>query len=1267
MPADASGARSPIHRPFSARRAALTAVVAVGSVVVASTGALAAPTPPSPATIACSTSTGFLSQGTPTQLFSEAFGSGTIAFNAVGSVASQTYNAISVDPANGYLYGVGSSGNLLRINPTNGAIEDLGAIAPSVGTKINAGGFDTTGAHFYVMQGTTTTLYDVDVTTGAATTITLSVSPGIADFTMVGSLLWGLNSSSAPVSIDPSTGKVTTYASLGLNTGTYGAAFTLGNGDAEFGWNGTGTTANVTEVHIDTSGTTPTFTVVAQSTSPGSSTNDGAACISPATHLSLASTSPTTVAPGGVVTWTVTVTNSGPANSSGFVVSDDMPSGFVPRDLSAGCTATGADVTCTHGSLANGDSATITISATAPTTPTCGSANDANSISVQGNEADSDPGAGNSVSSPTICVTGDTPQTIDFPALTDTPLTTGTVSVNATATSSLPVGFTGATPAVCTVSGGTVSLVSVGICTIDADQPGDGTYQPAPRIVRSFSVTDASGGAGSVQPQAITFAQPADVSISAGTTALTATADSGLTVSFTSTTPAVCTVSGSTVTLAARGTCTINANQPGNAQYAAASTVIRQFEVVGRSQTIDFAQPANADVTGGPIALAATASSGLAVTYGSTTTGVCSVSGSSVSLVAVGICTIVADQPGNATYAAAAPVTRSFAVTDGSGTSGAVSLQLITFPAPANTSVLDGPVTLTATTDAGLPVTYTGLTPAVCTVSGATVTVIAVGTCTIDADQPGDATHAAASTVAASFDVSTAPQQIDFAQPPSTPASDGTVTLTSSSTAGPALAVTYASTTPAVCTVSGASVTLVGPGICTVTADQPGNGTYSPAPTITRSFPVTDGAGQFGPLALPTIAFAGPADTTLATGTVALDGSSSNAGAPVVFGSGTPLVCTVSGAAVTLIQTGTCTIDADQASDSADAAASTVTRSFRVLAMAGGGGGTGGGPVVPPVVTPPVVTPPVVTPPVVTPPVTSTRLAGSNRDATAARVATAMYPTLGSARVVVLARDDVYADALAGSPLASTLGGPLLLTPTAYLSTDARTAIVDVLPTGGVVICLGGTGAISVTVTVQLRALGYDVQRIGGADRYATATGIADRLSSTSSVSHVYLADGRSFADALPAADAAGLDHGVVLLTAGSSMPSPTKSWLAGHSQLARSAVGGAAVAADPSAAPLYGADRYATAAKVAATVAPTATGIVLATGADFPDGLAGAAYAAHEGWSLLLVDPQANALNSDQASYLHTASATVANVAAVGGSAVLPDSVARLVSAHLS
>jgi ell wall binding domain 2 (CWB2) len=145
------------------------------------------------------------------------------------------------------------------------------------------------------------------------------------------------------------------------------------------------------------------------------------------------------------------------------------------------------------------------------------------------------------------------------------------------------------------------------------------------------------------------------------------------------------------------------------------------------------------------------------------------------------------------------------------------------------------------------------------------------------------------------------------------------------------------------------------------------------------------------------------------------------------------------------------------------------------------------------------------------------------------------------------------------------------------------------------------------------------------------------------------------------------VNHGVVLLTDGTSIPAATAQWETAHPGMTVVAIGGSAASADPSATPLVGADRYATAAKVAASVLPSPAGVVIATGANFPDGLAGAAYAAHFGWAMLLVSPGSTTLDADQASYLHGAASTVKNLVTVGQTVAVPPAAAGAVLAGLS
>jgi hypothetical protein len=147
--------------------------------------------------------------------------------------------------------------------------------------------------------------------------------------------------------------------------------------------------------------------------------------------------------------------------------------------------------------------------------------------------------------------------------------------------------------------------------------------------------------------------------------ALSATASSGLPVAFSSTTPAVCTVAGATVTLAATGTCGITASQPGDAQYFPAPDVLQQFAVTDpakQNQAITFAPLADKTLGDASFAVSAAASSGLPVAFASGTPAVCTVNGATVTLVAAGACMIVASQPGDAAFNPAPSIAQNMTV-----------------------------------------------------------------------------------------------------------------------------------------------------------------------------------------------------------------------------------------------------------------------------------------------------------------------------------------------------------------------------------------------------------------------------------------------------------------------------------------------------------------------------------------------------------------------------------------------------------------------------
>jgi hypothetical protein len=163
--------------------------------------------------------------------------------------------------------------------------------------------------------------------------------------------------------------------------------------------------------------------------------------------------------------------------------------------------------------------------------------------------------------------------------------------------------------------------------------------------------------------QTITFTDPSDITYGQSPSSLSATSTSSLTVAFTTATSGICSVSGTTLTILAAGTCTINANQAGDASYEAATQVVQSFTIAKATQSITFATPSAMTVGGSTQTVSPTASSSLTVTLTSTTTGICTVAGFVITAVTPGTCSITASQAGNAYYEAATQVVETFGLT----------------------------------------------------------------------------------------------------------------------------------------------------------------------------------------------------------------------------------------------------------------------------------------------------------------------------------------------------------------------------------------------------------------------------------------------------------------------------------------------------------------------------------------------------------------------------------------------------------------------------
>ena len=116
-----------------------------------------------------------------------------------------------------------------------------------------------------------------------------------------------------------------------------------------------------------------------------------------------------------------------------------------------------------------------------------------------------------------------------------------------------------------------------------------------------------------------------------------------------SATPEVCFPTGFFIKIISGGTCTITYQSGETATYLASDLYKVSFDIARDSQTISFTLPSTANVSGKSLSLAATASSGAAVTYATTSDGICSITGSTLNLLTAGNCSVTATQAGTST------------------------------------------------------------------------------------------------------------------------------------------------------------------------------------------------------------------------------------------------------------------------------------------------------------------------------------------------------------------------------------------------------------------------------------------------------------------------------------------------------------------------------------------------------------------------------------------------------------------------------------------
>ena len=238
------------------------------------------------------------------------------------------------------------------------------------------------------------------------------------------------------------------------------------------------------------------------------------------------------------------------------------------------------------------------------------------------------------------------------------------------------------------------------------------------------------------------------------------------------------------------------------------------------------------------------------------------------------------------------------------------------------------------------------------------------------------------------------------------------------------------------------------------------------------------------------------------------------------------------------------------------------------------------------------------------------RLAGANRYATGFAIADYLKELRGVDKFesVIVAYGQNFPDALTGSYLASVKGAPILLTEPA-MDPSLLLYLYENLEEGGKVYILGGTAAVSNTIEVGAKAMGFEVERLKGKDRYGTNLEIL-REAGVHPADEILIATGTNYADSL-SASATGLP----ILLVGDKLTDAQKSFLESTSKYFIILGGTGAVSAEVEAElrslggyveRVKGTNRYGTSVAIAERFFRNANAAVLAYSHGFPDGLCG-------------------------------------------------------------
>lgn len=401
------------------------------------------------------------------------------------------------------------------------------------------------------------------------------------------------------------------------------------------------------------------------------------------------------------------------------------------------------------------------------------------------------------------------------------------VLINPTSNSYGKFNFSSSNSKVATISGNTVTIHNAGTAIITATQQAFDGFASA-SITALLTVEKAD--------QVLTLdplPSPLPLNQFIGTPImLEASSSSGLdvTISVSQDSPAVIKFIEGQYFLTATssvGIVEVIVKQAGNENYNPA-TLIQRFDVTKGNQIITFDPLPPVDYEPSlSMDLSSFASSGLPVKFEVIAGPAYITNGNHLNVTGAGTVVVQASQSGNQSWNPATSVSRSLVINK--------AVPVIVNFADIIKTYGDPSFLLNANSMSSGAFTYSSSNAKVATILGNSVIIEGAGITTVTVTQDASSDYISATAQITLF-VKKAQQTITFKPVEDKNMGDPPFELTASSTSG--LGIVFTGSNPSVATINGKTVTIVGDGVTTITASQPGNSNYLPAPSVYQTFRV---------------------------------------------------------------------------------------------------------------------------------------------------------------------------------------------------------------------------------------------------------------------------------------------------------------------------------------------------------------------------------------------------------------------------------------------